>query len=251
AVDEARDHVDPPVAGPVRQRPAQRGGLHLLRRALGVTTRLRAVHDATAGELRRTDRALPGAAGALLPIRLRTATRDLAAGLGRMGTLPGRRQLCHHDLVDQRHVHLDVEDLGRQFDRAVRGALRVQNGDGTHFFVSPFAAVRTNTKPPSGPGTAPLSSSTPFSASTACTDTFIVVTRSPPIRPGSFLPLNTRPGGAAPPMAPGGRCWRCTPCAARPPPTPWRFMAPAKPLPLVVPVTSTSSPASSPSAVSS
>ena len=63
-------HVDPAVAGPVRQRAAQRGGDHLLRGPLRVAARLRAVHDAAAGELRRAGRALTGAAGALLPVRL-------------------------------------------------------------------------------------------------------------------------------------------------------------------------------------
>ena len=55
-------------------------------------------------------------------------------------------------------------------------------------------------------------------------------------------PLKTRPGVAQPPIEPGLRWLRCAPWEA---PTPWkpcRFMVPAKPLPLLVPVTPTSSP---------
>jgi hypothetical protein len=40
------------------------------------------VHDATTGELRRADRALTGATGALLLVRLLAAAGDLAARLG-------------------------------------------------------------------------------------------------------------------------------------------------------------------------
>ena len=115
---KAVDDVHAAVAGPVGQGTAQGGGLHLLGGALAVVARRRAVDDATAGELRRADRALTGAAGALLLVRLAAAAADLAAGLGVVRALPGRGQLGHDDLVDQRDVDLDVEDLGGQLDRA-------------------------------------------------------------------------------------------------------------------------------------
>ena len=104
------------VARPVGQGAAQSGRLHLLGRALLVGARLRAVDDAAAGELRGTGRTLAGAAGALLPVRLLAAATDLATGLRRRGALAGRGQLAHDDLVDQRDVQRDIEDLGRQLD---------------------------------------------------------------------------------------------------------------------------------------
>ena len=66
-----------------------------------------------------------------------------------------------------------------------------------------------------------------------------MVTVALPIRPAIRMPLNTRPGVEQPPMEPGDRCLRCTPWPAPRPSKPWRFMTPAVPLPLLVPVTST------------
>ena len=72
-----------------------------------------------------------------------------------------------------------------------------------------------------------------------------------PIRPAILMPLNTRPGVAQPPIEPGERCLRCDTVRAPRPWKPWRFMTPAKPLPLVVPTTSTVCPALNVSTVSS
>jgi hypothetical protein len=72
------------------------------------------VDDATAGELRRTGRTLARAAGALLTVRLLTATADLATTLDLVRALTGGGQLCDDDLVKQRNADLlYVEDLGR------------------------------------------------------------------------------------------------------------------------------------------
>ena len=98
-----------PATGPVGQRAAQGGGLHLLGRALGVVTRRRAVDGATAGELGCARRALTGAAGALLLVGLATATANLTAGLRVVCPLARRSELRDDDLVDQRHVDLNVE----------------------------------------------------------------------------------------------------------------------------------------------
>ena len=57
--------------------------------------------------------------------------------------------------------------------------------------------------------------------------------------PDMRLPWNTRPGVWRWPMEPGVRCDTETPCEAWWPAKLWRFMVPAKPLPMVVPVTST------------
>ena len=118
AGDERLDHVHPAVAGPVGEGATQGGGLHLLRGPLAVVARHGAVHDATAGELRRADRALTGATGALLLVRLLAAAGDLAAGLRLVRALAGGGELGHDDLVHQRDVRLHVEDVAGQLDRA-------------------------------------------------------------------------------------------------------------------------------------
>src|SRR5205085_8308075 len=118
--DQRLDDVDAAVARPVGEGTAQGGGLHLLGGALVVAARLRAVDRATAGELRGADRALAGAAGALLAVGLDATTADLAAGLRRVRALARGGQLGHHDLVHQRDVRIDVEELTRQ-RHAARG----------------------------------------------------------------------------------------------------------------------------------
>src|SRR6202008_10495 len=158
-----------------------------------------------------------------------------------------------HDLVDQRHVDLGREDLLRQVDRLALGA---NDADGGHQASLPPSvrfrtALRTSTTRPRGPGTAPLIRSSPRSASTACTVSDWTVVRTPPIRPALPCPLNTRPGVAHAPMEPGERCLRWVPCAAPRPLKPCRFITPAVPLPLLLPVTSTCCPLANTSAVSS
>ena len=118
------DGVDAAVARPVRERSAQRGGDHLLGRALAVVARLRAVHGATAGELRSARRTLTGTTGALLAVRLLAAAANLAARLRRVRALARRGALRLNDLMHQRDVRLDVEQLGGQLDRAVLLAAR-------------------------------------------------------------------------------------------------------------------------------
>src|SRR6185436_2469443 len=142
-------------------------------------------------------------------------------------------------------VGLRVEDLRGQLDRAVGLAVRgldLNDADararkrlfGSHSVAPPFAALLRNTRPPLGPGTAPLIRIRPESASTRCTVRFCVVTRTCPIRPAMRRPLNTRPGVAQPPIEPGLRCLRWVPWLAPSPLNPCRFMTPAVPLPLLV-----------------
>ncbi|SKV94431.1 Uncharacterised protein [Mycobacteroides abscessus subsp. abscessus] len=170
------DGVDPAVASPVGQRTAQGGGDHLLGGPLAVVTRLRAVDDATTGELRCAGRALAGASGSLLPVRLLATTGHQATRLGGVGALTACGQLSGHHLVQQRDVGWGVEQFGRQLDGAVRLAARSLDCDLQkilrHYFSPRLTAVRTTTKPPLRPGMAPLISSTPFSASTLCTTRF-------------------------------------------------------------------------------
>src|SRR5690606_12554540 len=206
ALDQRGDDVHLVVARPVGQGTAQGGDLHLLRGALRVVARRRAVDRATAGELRGADRALTGAAGALLAVLLGATAADLATGLRVVRALTGSGQLSHHDLVHQRDVRLDVEDLRGQLHRAVgptgRGLHLDRRG---HAVTPPFAALRTKRRPPFGPGTAPMISSRPPSPRTWWTLRPCVVTRLLPIRPDMRTPLNTRPGVAQPPIEPGVR----------------------------------------------
>src|SRR5690606_1325961 len=99
AAHERLHDVEPTVAGPIGEGATQRGGLHLLGGAAVVRTRRRAVDDATAGVLRRTDRALAGAAGALLAVRLLAAASDLATRLDVVRALTGGGELGGDDLV--------------------------------------------------------------------------------------------------------------------------------------------------------
>ena len=72
--------------------------------------------------------------------------------------------------------------------------------------------------------------------------------RTLPIWPAIFMPLNTRAGVAHAPIEPGARCFLWLPCDAPWPEKLWRFITPEKPLPLLMPVTSTRSPAANTSA---
>ena len=66
-----------------------------------------------------------------------------------------------------------------------------------------FTALRTTTTPPLGPGTEPLTSSRLRSGSDSTTSRLRVVTCSWPMWPDIRMPLNTRPGKAHEPIAPG------------------------------------------------
>ena len=68
------------------------------------------------------------------------------------------------------------------------------------------------------------------------------MTCSPPIRPAIFMPLNTRPGRSTTPIEPGRTVLLWLPWLAPWPLKLWRFIAPAKPLPRLMAVTSTRSP---------
>src|SRR3954467_12223996 len=93
----------------------------------------------------------------------------VATGLRRVRALSGGRELGDDDLVDQRDVDLDVEDVLGQVDGAAGGAVdaldldaqrRRRSRGGGHLATPPFprlflTAVRRSTTPPAGPGTAP------------------------------------------------------------------------------------------------
>ena len=122
--------ADPPLVddehlalgGAVGQRRAQREPDHLLGSALAVVARLRAVRHTTTTPVRRADRALAGAAGALLAPRLRATAADLGPGLRAVRAGAGGRELRGDDLVHHRGVGLDAEQVVGHVDRA--GAAR-------------------------------------------------------------------------------------------------------------------------------
>ncbi len=60
------------------------------------------------------------------------------------------------------------------------------------------------------------------------TKQFCTVRLYPPMRPGSFLPLNTFPGSWHCPMDPGRRCASEAPCDAGWPLNPNRFITPCE-----------------------
>ncbi len=111
--------------------------------------------------------------------------------------------------------------------------------------------LRSTTTLPRAPGTAPLTRTSSRSASAETTSRLRAVTWVPPIWPAMRVPLKTRDGVAQAPMAPGTRWLRWFPCEAPWPLKLWRFMPPAKPLPLLTAMASTRSPASHRSAASS
>jgi hypothetical protein len=60
--------------------------------------------------------------------------------------------------------------------------------------------------------------------------------------PAARMPFTTREGYELAPIEPGAR-WNIEPCVAAPPRKLWRFTTPWNPWPLLVPITSTYSPA--------
>src|SRR5205807_2340876 len=238
----AIDDGNPALRGPVGQGGAQGQLDHLLRGALAVVAGLGARGHAPAGPVRCPGRALAGPTRPLLAPRLASAPPDLGPGKGAVRPGPRRGELGGDHLVHHGHVGLQPEQGRVEVDRADRGPVLGAEVDARHGLV-PFTASRMSTSPPRGPGTAPFTSSSSRSGSAATTSRFKVVTRSAPSRPAMRVPLKTRAGVAQAPTDPGARCFLWFPWEAPWPLKLWRFMEPAKPLPLLTAVTSTSSPA--------
>ncbi len=85
------------------------------------------VNDATTLHLGSTDRALAGATGSLLLEGLAAGAGDLAAAKSAVRTLPGRSALGDNNLVDERHIGLNVEQFSGQLNAAGLIALHVEN----------------------------------------------------------------------------------------------------------------------------
>src|SRR6185369_7125343 len=118
-------------------------------------------------------------------------------------------QLAHDCLVQQRHLDLAAEHVGRQLERARLLPRRVQDLDGRHYFLSAAFAccclvvlmdLRIITSPPLAPGTAPRRSTRFCSGITRATVTFSTVRCTPPMRPGNRWPGHTREGSDEAPM---------------------------------------------------
>src|SRR5207244_3879323 len=237
-----------PAAG---DRRAQRLAGHLARHVLVVASRRGTERLAAALPLRRADRALARAAGALLLPGLLAAARDLAPALRVVGADATIGELAHDGLMQHGQVH-GVEHVGLELEAARLLALRVDHlevrhryffpaaGAGVTFFV--FTLLRSITSEPLAPGTAPRTSTRFCSGSTRTTLMLSTVRRSPPMRPGSLWPGHTREGSDDAPIEPGAR-WNIEPWLASPPFQLWRFTPPWKPLPFDTPTTSTTSPA--------
>ena len=116
-------------------------------------------------------------------------------------------------------------------------------GNGSPSGILRLTASLTSTYPPLLPGTAPFSINSPRSVSADITSRLCMVTRAAPRWPAIFLFLKVLPGSWRCPVEPWLRCETETPWVARKPPKLCRFIPPAKPLPMLVPTTSTCCPA--------
>ena len=131
------------------------------------------MNGAATDPLRCTSRTLTSTTGALLAPRLLAAARDLATGLRSVGALTSSRKLGDDDLMNQRNVGIHVEEVTGKLGRSGLLTLDVKDVDGLGLVhaASPFlaaflAALRTTSREPFGPGTAPRTSMIPRSAST-------------------------------------------------------------------------------------
>src|SRR5262249_11422263 len=122
-------HDEPALLGEHRERALQRADAHLARRAVAPVLRLERVGHAAARVVRRADRTLAGAAGALLAVELLRRAAPRAALLRRLGAGAARRELRLHHLVEEVLLHLGAEDLVCEIELADLLALQVENSD--------------------------------------------------------------------------------------------------------------------------
>src|SRR6185503_19416076 len=208
--------------------------------SLAVDLDLEAAHpgrerDAAARELRRADRALAGAARALLAPRLRAAARDEPAALRAAGPATRGVELRADCLVDEMRLHLGLEDLCVEREVLRRAAEHGRLGGHQR------STVRISTSPLFGPGTEPRTRRRFRSASISWTTRPGWVTRWAPMWPAIFLPLNTRDGVADAPTEPGLRML-CEPLLIGPRLKLCRLIVPWNPLPIEIPETLMRSP---------
>src|SRR5262249_34957848 len=159
--------------------------------------------------------AVTGAAGALLLVHLLASHVHFRTVLGVVRAGAPLGELIAHHAVDEVRARLQAENRFRELDGTglggrERGDIRFHHACSFAALASPAAlkapgrgaslcgcfrtASRTSTQPPLEPGTAPRTMSRPRSTSVLTTTRFCVVTRSSPMWPAIFLPLNTLPG---------------------------------------------------------
>src|SRR5258708_14362185 len=175
------------------------------------------------------------ASGTLLPPQRLARSGDFVTRLGRRRSAPHARQVMPHRFVQQRFIDVRAEHRVGQLHAA---DLLIAQIDNVYLRHGYFLALLTITYPPFGPGTAPLISSTFSSGSTSTISRLRTVTRVVPICPDIFIPGKTRDGKLDAPIEPGAR-WNMEPCPPGPPLKWWPRTTPAKPLPLLMPITST------------
>src|ERR1035437_7256694 len=185
---------------------------------------------------RRPHRTDTRPASALLFPQLLARACDFPAYLRRVGTGAIARLELPHRFVQERLVDGARENVVGQFDFADLLIIQIHYIDCRH--GSYLFDLRTTTYPPLGPGTAPFTTSTLSSVSTSITSRLRTVTRSWPMCPPMRMPGSTRDGKLDAPMDPGAR-WNIEPWVSSPPLKWWRFTTPAKPRPLLMPMTST------------
>ena len=218
---EARDDVHAAGASAVRESTAERGGLHLLRGALASSRaawgRGRRHHRRTAEHGSSPD----GRGRCPSACTASATTADLATRLRVVGALAGRGELRDDDLVDQRDVGLDVEDLGGQVGRAGLLALRRRRRrrSACHSWSRPLHSGTHDDDATLGAGDGALDEQQAPLDVDRVHGQVLGGLAVGPIRPAICTPLNTRDGVEAPPIEPGLRWLRCAPWEA---PTPWK-----------------------------
>src|SRR5690606_14018 len=238
---QAVDNLQPALAVELGQDGGHRGAVHLAVDLLLEAARLGREGHAAADEDRRGQRTVARTA-ALLLLRLLGGAGDRGAGLLRLGAGTTGVAVGNNDLVDQVLAELTAE-------HGVGDGQRLAGAGGDFHRHAPLLVGRTMTSPPGAPGTAPRIAIRPRSTSTLTTCKRWVVWVSAPMWPDSFLPGNTRPGVCRWPIEPGLRCDSELPWVASPMRKFQRLIVPWKPLPLVMPWTSTTWPASKMSAL--
>src|SRR5699024_9056663 len=124
------------------------------------------------------------------------------ADLGVLGALALVGQEVDDRLVDGLLVRGDPEDGVGKLNGGNFLAVHIDDIKFSHCVFLPYALTLSwmVTTEPFGPGMAPLTAIRLFSASTLTMLRFCTVTRTAPMWPGSFLPLNTRDGVEVEPL---------------------------------------------------